>query len=84
MKDEKDTFDFESAMARLEEISTALAKENAGLEESLVLYEEGIRLIRLCNERLEDAERRIQILKTTADGEIRAENFISDGEKGQE
>ena len=57
--------DFETSVKRLEEITSALEKENISLEEALKLYEEGVRLVRACNERVEDAERRIRILKMT-------------------
>lgn len=70
--------DFEMSVKRLEEITSALEKENVSLEEALKLYEEGVRLVRICNERLEDAERRIHILKMTPDGEMVEENFSAE------
>lgn len=57
---------FESAMARLEEISVQLENGSASLEDSMKLFEEGTRLIRYCNEQLESAEQKIIKL---ADGE---------------
>ena len=70
--------DFEMSVKRLEEITSALEKENVSLEEALKLYEEGVRLVRICNEKLEDAERRIRILKMTPDGEMVEENFSAE------
>ncbi len=70
--------DFESAVKRLEEITSSLEKENLSLEEALKRYEEGVRLVRICNEKLEDAERRIRILKTTPDGETVEEVFSAE------
>lgn len=70
--------DFEAAVKRLEEIASSLEKENLSLEEALKQYEEGVRLVRVCNEKLEDAERRIRILKMTADGETVEENFSAE------
>ena len=70
--------DFEMSVKRLEEITAKLEKENVSLEEALKLYEEGVRLVRICNEKLEDAERRIRILKMTADGEMVEENFSAE------
>ena len=67
--------DFETSVKRLEEITSALEKENVSLEEALKLYEEGVRLVRICNEKLEDAERRIRILKMTSEGEMVEEEF---------
>ena len=65
----------EEAMARLDEVVKRLDAEGSDLEESLKLYEEGIRLVRICNERLTDAERKIKLLRVSAEGEITEENF---------
>ena len=75
--------DFEAAVKRLEEITSSLEKENLSLEEALKRYEEGVRLVRICNEKLEDAERRIRILKMTPDGETVEEDFSAEA-AGQE
>ncbi|HEY7138881.1 MAG TPA: exodeoxyribonuclease VII small subunit [Methylomirabilota bacterium] len=53
---------FEAAMARLEEIVHALEAGNLSLDDSLRVFEEGTGLLRLCTRRLEEAERRIEIL----------------------
>jgi len=53
---------FEEALARLEQIVHALEAGNLSLDESLRVFEEGTGLLRLCTRRLEEAERRIEIL----------------------
>lgn len=53
---------FEEAMKRLEEIAGMLENGKATLDESLSLYEEGIALIRHCNEKLLGAEQKIRTL----------------------
>ena len=53
---------FEEALARLEEIVRALESWQSKLEDSLALYEEGIRLARACNEKLDGAEQKIKML----------------------
>lgn len=53
---------FEEALARLEEIVRALESGQSKLEDSLALYEEGIRLARACNEKLDSAEQKIKML----------------------
>ena len=53
---------FEEALARLEEIVRALESGQSKLEDSLALYEEGIRLARACNEKLDGAEQKIKML----------------------
>jgi exodeoxyribonuclease VII small subunit len=65
---------FEAAMARLEEIVHALEAGNLSLDESLRVFEEGTGLLRLCTRRLEEAERRIEILMQDEAGE-RVEPF---------
>lgn len=54
--------DFESAIAELERIVKTLEAGDLPLETSLGLYERGVQLSRFCHARLEDAERRIEIL----------------------
>lgn len=61
--------DFESALAELESIVTKLEQGDLPLEESLKLFERGVQLSRFCHTKLEDAERRIEIL--TERGEVR-------------
>ncbi len=65
----------EDAMRRLDEVVSALDRESVNLEESLALYEEGVRLVSLCQKCLSEAERRISVLKMTADGEVVEEEF---------
>ncbi len=66
---------FEAAMARLEEIVNELEKGDLPLEQSLKLFEEGIKLSRICNKRLEEAERKVEILIKDKNGNIKAEPF---------
>ena len=54
--------DFEAAIAELESIVKKLEEGELTLERSLELYERGVQLSRFCHARLEDAERRIEIL----------------------
>ena len=53
---------FESAYGRLEQIVKALEDPVTTLDDTLLLYSEGIELIRLCNKKLDDAEQKITIL----------------------
>lgn len=66
---------FEAAMARLEEIVSELEKGDVPLDQSLKLFEEGIKLSRICNKRLEEAERKVEILLKDKNGNISAEPF---------
>ena len=60
--------DFESAIAELETIVKRLEDGDLALEKSLELFERGVQLSRFCHSRLEEAERRVEIL--TERGEI--------------
>jgi exodeoxyribonuclease VII small subunit len=61
--------DFETALAELERIVKQLEDGDLPLEKSLEIYERGVQLSRYCHGRLEDAERRIEILNDR--GELR-------------
>ena len=64
---------FESALSRLENIVRMLESGNAALDESLSVFEEGIALVKMCNEKLEAAEQKIKIL-TKGDGDTLVES----------
>lgn len=61
---------FEAALKQLEEIVQRLERGELPLEESLKLYEEGIRLSRLCHAKLEEAEGKIELLMKDARGDL--------------
>ena len=64
--------DFEAAIAELETIVKKLEEGDLPLEKSLELYERGVQLSRFCHTRLEEAEKRIEIL--TERGDLRPAN----------
>ena len=66
---------FESALGELESIVQQLEQGDLDLEESLKLFEKGVKLSRECRERLAKAERRIEILLTDANGGLSAKNI---------
>ena len=61
---------FEAAFARLEEILEKLNAGTISLDDSLKLYEEADQLIAICNKRLNDAERKIEIIVKNRSGEL--------------
>jgi exodeoxyribonuclease VII small subunit len=61
--------DFEAAVAELEGIVKKLEEGDLPLEKSLEFYERGVQLSRFCHARLEEAERRIEVLDER--GELR-------------
>ena len=70
MTEPREELKFEAALRRLEEIVQKLEKGDLPLEESLVLYEEGIRLSRHCHSKLEEAEGKIEMLMKDARGDL--------------
>ena len=60
---------FEQAMSRLEEIVIALERGECDLDESLKLFEEGAKLARTCNDMLDKAEQKVNILMNAQTGE---------------
>ena len=53
---------FEDALAKLEEIVKRMESGELRLEESLKAFEEGIRLVRICSGKLDEAQRRVDLL----------------------
>lgn len=64
---QKKTETFEAMLKRLQEISEELERDDTGLENSIKLYEEGIKLSKACAKKLEEAELKITELKKTLD-----------------
>ena len=62
---------FEDALKNLETIVAAMESEDLPLEVLLAKYEEGTRLVRTCQEKLAEAELKIQQLEKTAAGEMK-------------
>jgi exodeoxyribonuclease VII small subunit len=53
---------FEEALKRLEEVLEALEHGNLNLEEALKAFEEGVGLVRFCHQKLDEVERRVELL----------------------
>ena len=75
-----DSPDFESALKKLEEIVKKLESGELSLDSALELFEEGIKLSRFCHTKLEQAERRVEILLKTESGQTRAVSFEAENE----
>ena len=75
-----ETPDFETALKRLEEIVKKLENGELSLDSAPQLFEEGIKLSRFCHTKLEEAERRVEILVKNSSGQPRAVAFESENE----
>ena len=68
--------DFETALAKLEQVVADLEQGRLGLSESLARYEEGVRHLKWCYQLLEDAEKKIALLRgVDANGNVVTEPF---------
>lgn len=73
--EEKETFDFEQALAELEKIVKELEEGGISLEKALELFERGVRLARICKEKLAAAELRVNKLIKEKEGFFSEEPF---------
>jgi exodeoxyribonuclease VII small subunit len=73
--------DFESALQRLEEIVKRLESGDLPLASALELFEEGVTLSRFCHTKLEEAERKVEILVKKGDGEMERKPFEPEQEE---
>ena len=68
---------FEESLNELEKIATNLENGELGLEEAIKEFEKGMKLSKECTEKLDDAEKRINILVQGEDGTLQEENFVA-------
>ena len=73
--------DFESAIGELETIVKTLEAGDLSLEQSLQLFERGVLLSRFCHTRLEDAERRVEILTEQGERQTAPNPLTTEQEK---
>jgi exodeoxyribonuclease VII small subunit len=66
---------FESALARLEALVSEMEGDRMPLEELIVSYEEGMKLEKICRQKLSDAEKKIEIIQKRASGEPELKEF---------
>ena len=66
---------FEASMKRLNEIVGSLENGDSTLEESLKLYEEGVRLSQVCMKRLTEAQQKIEMLMRDSSGKLATEEL---------
>jgi exodeoxyribonuclease VII small subunit len=74
---------FEDALAELEEIAEKLEDGTLGLDDSIKEFEKGIKLARLCQEKLEEAERKIEILQKGENGVVTSKKVAVKNDTGE-
>jgi exodeoxyribonuclease VII small subunit len=71
---------FEQSMKQLERIVQELEDGDLPLEKAIKKFEEGIKLTKLCSEKLDETEKKISILLKDSEGEIAEKPFIAQDE----
>jgi len=74
----QDPASFEIALKELEGIVKQLESGEAKLEEALELFERGVKLTRFCSQKLEDAEKKVELLVKDGQGQYKAVPFESE------
>ncbi len=75
--------DFESALKSLEDIVIQLENGDLPLDRALELFEEGVRVSRFCSGKLEEAERKVELLMRNADGSVKEVPFAANVDEAQ-
>lgn len=66
---------FEETINKLEDIVRKLETGDVTLDESLSLFEQGIKLSKSCQKMLDNAEKKVSVLMTNDDGEVEKQDF---------
>ena len=74
---------FEAALGRLEQITAELEQGEPSLDKSLKKFDEGIELVKFCNNKLEEARKKVDLL-IKEDGSLTSVNFPGDGNGDQD
>lgn len=82
-KDHEAGMTFEKALEKLEEIVGRLEDGELGLEQAIGEFEKGMKLARFCHDKLEEAERKIEILQKGDSGSIEKKEVSADKDTGE-
>lgn len=75
MAGKKRELNFEEALKKLEEIAGKMGEEGLSLEESLKMFEEGMELSTFCNKKLDEAEKKINVVLKNSEGNLIESEF---------
>lgn len=78
---------FEEAIADLEQVVEQLESGDLSLEDSLAAFEKGVGLVRCCNQKLSEVEKKVELLVKDKQGQLQLKAFgndpAADSESGQ-
>lgn len=69
---------FETSIKELEEIVRALESGSVSLDESLALFEKGVKLTKSCQKLLDEAEKKVSVLVNDGEGNVVKKDFINE------
>lgn len=75
MENKKGNIKFEEAIKRLEEIVEEMEGKDLQLEKSIKLFQEGMELAAFCNLKLEEAEKKVNVVMKNTQGKLTEEKF---------
>ena len=75
---------FEVALEELEGIVEQLESGELSLEDSLAAFEKGVGLVKLCNQKLADVEKKVELLSKDKEGKLQLKRFESDDVEREE
>ncbi len=75
---------FETALEELEKVVERLESGELSLEDSLAAFEEGVRLVKYCNQKLTEVEKKIELLVKDKEGKLQLKALADAGGDGGE
>ena len=74
---------FETALEELEQVVEQLESGDLSLEDSLAAFEKGVGLVKFCNQKLTEVEKKVELLVKDKEGKLQLKPFdeVSDGDE---
>lgn len=82
VEEKQEELSFEAALTRLEEVLNALEHGDLPLEEAMRAFEEGARLVRFCHQKLDEVEKRVELLLKDETGRFFTRPFPEEEPEG--
>jgi len=83
-KKDQQTRKFEAALEELEQVVEQLESGDLSLEDSLAAFEKGVGLVKLCNEKLTEVEKKVELLVKDKEGKLQLKPFAPGAEDEEE
>lgn len=80
-KKDQDQKKFKEALEELEQVVEQLESGELSLEDSLAAFEQGVKLVRYCNQKLTEVEKKIELLVKDKEGNLKLKPFVDADEE---